>query len=151
MPSRFSMLSNGLLEAWLAPGLKRIIKPVERVGLLQSQSFVYQAVFERDMYGVFLKGYDTSYVRANSFDFNAGLGALYLQCRGEVAKLTEGPTDSWVSGTVLSLVDAYRGGRRWAYRKLEQHYLEQADKGNRLPFDVMHSRIVKMFDHEMGF
>lgn len=95
--------------------------------------------------------YDTSYVRANSFDFNAGLGALYLQCRGEVAKLTEGPTDSWVSGTVLSLVDAYRGGRRWAYRKLEQHYLEQADNANRLPFDVMHSRIIKMFDREMGF
>lgn len=36
-PARFSMLSNGFLEAWLAPGLERIIKPVERVGLLQSR------------------------------------------------------------------------------------------------------------------
>jgi hypothetical protein len=150
-PAQSSMLSNGLLEAWLAPGLERIIKPVERIGLLQSQSFVYQPVFERDVDRVFMKEYDTSYVRANSLDFNAGLGALYLQRRGEVVKLTAEPTDGWVSGTVLSLADAYRCGRRWAYRKLEQHYLEQANEANRLPFHVMHSRIVKMFDKEMGF
>jgi hypothetical protein len=103
------------------------------------------------MDGVFLKKYDTSYVRTNSFDFLAGLGALYLQRRGEVVKLTEQPTDGGVCGTVLSLVDAYRCGRRWAYRKLQQHYLEQANQANRLPFHVMHSRILQMFEKEMGF
>jgi hypothetical protein len=47
-------------------------------------------------------------------------------------------------------MDAYRFGRRWAYRKLEQHHLEQANEANRLPFHVMHSRIIKMFDKEIG-
>ena len=150
-PARFSMPSHGLMEVWLAPGLERIMKSVERVALLQSQSFVYQSVFEKGIDGGLSKMYDTTYVRANSFDFNAGLGGLYLQCRGKVMKLTETVSDAWVPDAVLSLVDAYRGGRRWAYRKLEQHYIEQASEANRLPFSAMHSRIVKMFDKKMGF
>jgi hypothetical protein len=151
--ARFSMQSNGLMEVWLAHGLDRVMRPVERTGLLQSQPFVYQPVYEKGIdgaEGAGLEIYNTSYVRANSFDFAEGLGALYLQCRGDVMKLEDEETDAWVPDTVLSLAQAYRSGSRWSYSKLDQHYMEQSTKSDKVSFAPLHKRILKGLDEHIG-
>ncbi len=150
-PARFSMLSSGLMELWLAAGLERVMKPVERTGLLQSQSFIYQPVFEKGFDQAGLENYNTTYVRANSFDFDAGLGALYLQCRGDVTKVGKEVSDAWVPNRMLSLAEAYRSGSRWSYSKLEQHYMEQAAEADRVSFAAIHRRILKLLDKHIGW
>jgi hypothetical protein len=138
-----SIRNDGLMEAPFEPGTERVIRPIERIGLLQSQPFVYQPVFEKDLEGVASPAYNTDYVRENSYDFDAGLGALFLQRRGEVSKLEQDASNAWIPDVALSLTGAYRSGMRWAYRKLEQDYEAQArGDWSRLPFSVMHSRII---------
>jgi hypothetical protein len=55
-----------------------------------------------------------------------------------------------VPNTTLSLVDAYQSGRSWAYKKLEQHYSEQAPSGDRTTFSAIHKRIHTLFEKHMG-
>jgi hypothetical protein len=147
----FSIRRDGLIEAAIAPGLERVLRPVERIGLLQSQPFVYQPVFVKGVDGDTSPAYNTDYVRENSYDFDAGLGALFLQRSGEVSKFEEDASNGWIPDAVLSLTDAYRTGMRWAYRKLEQDYEAQArGDWSRLPFSVMHKRIIRGFDKKIG-
>lgn len=148
--ARYTTLSNGLMEVWLAPGLERVMKPVERTGMLQGQPSIYQPVFEIGIDGSLREEFNTAYVRDNSFDFGARLGALFLQHRGEVLKLLNRRSDAWVPNTTLSLVDAYQSGRSWAYKKLEQHYSEQAPSGDRTTFSAIHKRIHTLFEKHMG-
>lgn len=147
----FSIRSDGLIEASIASGFERVMRPVERIGLLQSQPFVYQPIFEKGVEGGASPAYNTHYVRENSYDFDAGLGALFLQCRGEVSRLGEDASTAWTPDTALSLKDAYRTGMRWAYRKLETDYNTLARGAwSRLPFSVIHKRIVSNFDKKIG-
>ena len=143
--------SDGVTEGWIAPGSERIMRPIERIGLLRSQPFVYQPVFEKGVDGALSPAYDTDYVRQNSYDFNAGLGALFLQHRGEILKLGANASDAWIPDIAFCLRDAYRTAMRWAYRKLELGYEAQA-KGewSRLPFSAMHKRIIDAFDKRIG-
>jgi hypothetical protein len=101
-------------------------------------------LFEKDLEGRASPAYNTDYVREN--DFDAGRGALFLQRRGEVSKLEQDASNTWIPDAALSLTDAYRSGMRWAYRKLEQDYEAQArGDWSRLPFVVMHKRIIRGF------
>jgi hypothetical protein len=140
-PAQLTAVGNGLIDAWMAPGLERVLRPVERTGLLVSQAFVYQPIFERSVDGSQSEHYNTTYVRSNSFDFDAGLGALYLQCRDEVTKVSEREGQTWVPSRALSLPEAYRSRRRWAYRKLEQHYSEQGLGSDKRSLASVHKRI----------
>jgi hypothetical protein len=146
-----SMRGDGRLEATLATGLERVIRPIERTGLLQSQPFVYQPLILKDADGAIPAAYDTDYVRGNCYDFEAGLGALFLQRRGEVSKLEQEASQAWIPDSEFSLREAYRSGIRWAYRKLEEDYRVQArGDWSRLPCSTMHSRILRLLKTEMG-
>lgn len=148
--ARYTTLRNGLMEVWLAPGLERVMTPVERTGMLQGQPSIYQPVFEIGIDGSLREEFNTAYVRDNSFDFAARLGALFLQHRGEILKWPNRGSDAWVPDSTLSLVDAYQRGRRWAYKKLEQHYSEQATSTDRTTFSAIHARILALHETHMG-
>jgi hypothetical protein len=146
-----SIRGDGRKEVTLVAGIERIIKPIERSGLLQVQPFVYQPMFLKDEEGVFPAAYDTGYVRRNCYDFNAGLGALFLQRRGEVKKLEQETSSGWIPDLKFPLREAYRDGIRWAYRKLEENYSAQASGvWSRLPCRAMHNRILRLMKTEMG-
>jgi hypothetical protein len=149
--TKFVMRDDGLLEGWMVPGLERILRPLEPIGPLQSEPFIYQPVFER-MEQSSARMYDTEYVKANALDFDAGRGALFLQHRGEVFKYDNEPSIRWMPQVPLSLRQVYRAGRRWAYEKLERHYAEQAMARDPMPraFTRVHKHLLSIFEKQMA-
>ena len=140
------------MEGVIAPGLERILRPVEPIGPLQSQPFIYQPIFERGIGNSSAETFDTEYVKANSFDFDAGRGALFIQHGGSVHKYDEQPSISWMPLAPLSLREVYRAGRRWAYTKLERHYAEQSMARDTMPrvFARVHKHLLSLYEREMG-
>ena len=151
-PTDLTLRPDGLMGGWIAPGLERILRPIEPIGPLQLQPFVYQPIFERGIAGSSTEVFETEYVKHNSFDFNNGRGSLFLQHRGVVSKYGEEPSADWVPQAPQSLRQVYRTGRRWAYKKLERYYAEQTVKGDTLPrvFERTHTHLLSMYDREMG-
>lgn len=149
-PTDFSFLESSLLEAVMAPGIERVIRPIERIGLLQTQPFIYQPVFGRSGDKSILPEYQTDYVLANSYDFEDGLGAIFLQKRGNVSQVVQEANIEWIPDQVFSLRDAYRNGVRWVYRKLETDYEMQSKTESRLPFAAMHKNIIAALERRMG-
>ena len=149
-PSDFFLRQDGLMEGWIAPGLERIVRPVEPIGPLQSQPFIYQPVFERGIGNSSAEAFDTEYVKANAFDFEARRGALFMQHRGTVFKYDQQPSVRWMPQAPLSLREVYRAGRRWAYAKLERHYAEQAMSRDPMlrVFARFHKHLLSLYERE---
>ena len=152
-PTEYSLHGSGQLQATMASGLERILKPVERIGEFQSIPFIYQPIFEGGIDPSDTEnGYNTDYVRTNSLDFNTGLGSLFLQRVEGVSKYSAEASTDWMPTGSLSLRETYRTGRRWAYGKLELHNsLESPPKDSRgRAFQTFHKRLLTLYEQELG-
>jgi hypothetical protein len=153
-PARYALRDDGYANMELAPGLQRIIRPIERASNAPEMPFLYQSILGRgistsdDLNSLF----DTEYVRENSLDFGRGRGSIFLQKRGSALKYSDEPSREWIPENSLSLRRTYHVGRRWAYRQLELHYdsLARERPELRLSFRGLHGRLLSFYEAELG-
>ena len=150
--TKSSLRGDGLVEVDIEEGLERILRPVERVGELQTIPFLYRPILERER-GIpgsadCGSAYDTHYVRENCLDYEAGLGSLFLQKAQSVTRCLDKPSNDWLPAEPWKLRSVYKLGRRWVYKKLELH---SAEPRTALPsFEVFHRRLISLYESELG-
>jgi hypothetical protein len=139
---------GGNLEYDIEPGLERILRPVEPLGPLHAQPFIYQPIFAAELKSPAAEAFNTAYVAANSFDLSNGKADLFIQSSDTLSKYGEALSMAWVPKQSLSLRETYLLGRRWAYKKLERHYAEQAYGTDRLRavWGTIHKRLLSLYE-----
>ncbi len=151
-PTNPISMEGGNLEYDIEPGLERVLRPVEPIGPLHSQPFIYQPIFATELKSHAAEAFNTAYVADNSFDFSNGKADLFIQRSETLLKYSEAPSMAWVPKQPLSLRETYLFGRRWAYKKLERHYAEQTDGTDpfRGGWGTIHKRLLSFYEREMA-
>jgi hypothetical protein len=74
-----------------------------------------------------------------------------LQGPSGVSKFSEQPSTGWHPASSLSLIDVYRIGRRWAYKKLDVNYgFAIHPKGSTQSFAKLHRRLLSFYESEIN-
>jgi hypothetical protein len=79
-PSESHLVTDraGLMHT-IQPGRQRIMQPVLQRPVKERGVILYQPMFPQDLAEKPVDFYDDSYVRANSLDYDAGIGALFIE------------------------------------------------------------------------